>query len=134
MEEWEALTYKRTVLVESLKEELQKRENEREEKRKKAEERNKKARNQLVELIDAHPEFLVAVAARVDDLFYGDNYRLGTELFKEQVESAYGGYDAAGDRKEQVHDADLHRLVRVYEKADDETVKVSVNDEVYRYL
>lgn len=125
------LTYKRQTLIESLQERLAAREKQREDEKKKAADRNKKVRDQIVELMDKYQQFLVWIsdrALRVD-------LRPGTEAYKEEIDRCYG---LPSDRDPAVspYDPDemIKRLIRIYEKAEDDEVKVDPGDDVYNYL
>lgn len=124
------LTYKRTKLVEVLRDRLVEAEKKRADEKAKAAERNKKVRDQIVELIDEYPQFLVYVASR---LHFRDGALLpSSEAYKEFVKEKYEPRPEATTDSEP--DAKIKRLIRVYDQAVDDTVKVSVNDDIFSYL
>lgn len=130
MAEQKPLTYKTDTLIKALKAELKRREEERADAKKKLEEKNAATLDQLIELLKEYPTFLRDVVHQV-------TYRLvageaGTDTWKSKVEEHYASADKP--EEEQQYDEDLKKLVRVYEKAEDDTVEVHVHDTVYNYL
>jgi len=131
MDDKNPLTYKRETLIEVLNERLAETESKRDEQKKKADERNKKARDMVVELLDEFPSFLVNVTNIL--AYHQGGRRPGTEAFREHIENAYALRDEV-EVNDHDPDSRIKRLIRVYEKAEDVEVKVTVNDEVFTYL
>lgn len=124
------LTYKTSTLIEVLQERLQKRVDDRAAAKAKLDEKNQKARDQVVALLDEYPSFLVWVTNQVRGNWGHD---AGSDALRETIEKTYGTKDEVpADNYDP--DEDLNRLIRVYEKAEDKEVKVTVRDEVFAYL
>lgn len=136
MDEPKVLTYRREQLVETLKARQAEREQERQRKADEAKARNQRTRDAIVEALDTHPMFLVWLNGAMARQFGEANTASHPEAFKLALERQYGA-PAGGEapvEEWQDPDADLKRLIRVYENAVDETVKVDVASEVYRHL
>lgn len=129
MEDQNPLTYKRETLISALQERVSERERKRADAKKKADDRNKKVRDQLVGLLDEFPSFLISVVGVVENQW---GHRPGTEEFGENVRRTYGPSASTDDPSDP--DRHIKQLIRVYEKAEDDEVKVSVNDDVYDWL
>jgi hypothetical protein len=124
------LTYKVEVLTEALQEELTKRQADREAKKAELDAKNKKAVDAIVAGLAANSQFLIWL---VDQATKGVTVSPTSDAFAEKLASIWPyGEVSATDTTDP--DEDLNRLIRVYGKAEDKTVEVSVNDEVYRYL
>lgn len=124
-----SLTYKRTTLVASLQAELDKRKADREEKKAKLAAKNKEAHDRIVEGL-GNPQFLVWVVQRLTS----GGFDATDDGFVKKVADMWP--QSNGEELSPSHDPDGHlkRLIRVFEKAEDDTVTVSVDDEVYSYL
>jgi hypothetical protein len=125
----EPLTYKRQTVVDKLKEQLA----QRQEKRQKAEEERKQKNDaaiaRLNEALNSTPQFLLELAGVIE---YELGVRITEEDFVTTVANRYAGQVRSHPKPDP--DEDINRLIRVYESAEDDTVKVYVSDAVYRYL
>lgn len=126
------LTYKTETLIATLNERLAERQREREAKAQEAAARNQKARDQIVELLDKYPSFLVWLSGSLNTQWRVGNP--GTDAFATAIDSAYAAQDNVAAGRNYNPDEDLERLIRVYEKAEDKEVKITVNDDVFIYL
>ena len=123
----EALTYERAALVESLKAKLAEREAERTAAREEQAIKNSEISERISQALDDHPQFVVVVVAAIREKL---NLNASEESFSEAIAEFYED----GDPQTYDPDASLRKLIRVYEGASDETVKVSVGDDAYLYI
>ena len=125
------LTYKRDTVVAQLQARLAEKQQERQAKKDALAAKNKAVLDQLTELMTDYPQFLVWVVERLNPKRHRDETgpMVGTDEFAQHVKDRYdvepGGFDP---------DADLKRLIRVFENAVDDEVKVDVTDDVWHYL
>lgn len=124
----EPLTYKRTTLVDLLKTKLQENEDAREAEREAQVSRIQDVATELEGAINAHPQFVIFLANAVRNGLGLDPSDAG---FADSLAQHYEPGDAQPARDP---DAALKKLIRAYESASDEDVKVSISDDAYSYL
>lgn len=119
------LTYTRQTLIDSLNEELGRREQQREAAAQAQAEKNAEQLARITSAL-AVPEFLDWV---VNQVAYNWGGSAKADDLADYLRNYYG--QPTSDRDP---DEGIKRMIRVYDKAEDEQVEVAVTDEVYRYL
>lgn len=129
-DEHKGLSYKRQTLIETLQERLQEKRDEREAAKAKAAEKNQGAIEAITEALQ-NPSFLVWAASNLRGLGVDVHDK---DAFLRKVEQTWPVGAGEGEPGFYDPDEDMKRLIRVYEKAEDDTVIVTVRDEVFNYL
>lgn len=127
MADREALTFKRQTVIDTLQERLAEVKREREEKVAAELAKRQEAINHITAALQ-NPQFVVWVMRLM-----GQTPDVHEDAFDRWVAETFPTPGADG-RAVPNPDEAMERLIRVYEKAEDETVEVSIYDDVYRYL
>lgn len=123
----EPLTYKRTTLVELLNAKLAANEEAREAEREAQIAKIQDVAAELEAAIAAHPQFVIFLANQI-------RAGLGINPSDASFAEAIAKHYEAGEPLTRDPDAALKKLIRAYESASDEDVKVSISDDAYSYL